>query len=792
MKTRIISLLLLLAVLAGVLLTSCGDDDASSSAGAKEFVVAVSADEHITVAEGASILLKEGETAVFHLTFDDGYTLGTTSHGTFDPDTGTLTVEGLTRTTTILLTSVSNAPVGVSLTLDEHVTSEEGTSLAARPGETVVFHLNVDEDYVVTDVSHGIYNQANSSLTVTVPEGALEVTVTTSLSTGKEYGFTLRNGTASMYSGSCPEGAVIRLSPDDSLGIFDCWSVGQTIANGGTLLSDDPYYVFTLNEETVSGSRINVYGNYRERGVTYYANGGTVAGNGSETLFVKPDTSFYTAPNSLGDLGTFIRPGYALLCYNTEADGSGTSYGLGSKVVLDEDGCLDLYCIWAEYSPVSSFSVTEVTTYRGQTRMDGYAITSYTGDHSTVVIPETINGKPVVQINAGAFSSRTNMQTIHLTRNLVTVEAGAFSGCTALKTMYFSDGIYSIPDAAFDAATLASLRDLRVNAVTAPRHSYDYNGMYRVKFDRLVSVDGNRIIVVSGSSSLQGLATEYMEALLDREYTFVEYGTVRTTCNMFYMEAILPYINETDIVIWGPENSIAQMGSNLITWKLWRDTESVYNLWWQVDLRHYDNVFDGYSDFQADRADRREGTYEDTFGYNGQYFDRFGDLQADGRDQYGAADVGRGSMEITLDRTVQDLAESGGDKNPYVDFTSPKYADFVNDCIDAVKAKGAPVYFTFAPMNTNCLTASAKTPAAQAAYDAIIAETYSSLTGILSSSSDAVYAPKYIQDSGFHLNDYGRALRTYRMYRDLCPILGITDIKDMKDLGTAFAGCCFE
>ena len=45
--------------------------------------------------------------------------------------------------------------------------------------------------------------------------------------------------------------------------------------------------------------------------------------------------------------------------------------------------------------------------------------------------------------------------------------------------------------------------------------------------------------------------------------------------------------------------------------------------------------------------------------------------------------------------------------------------------------------------------------------------------------------------SDFHLNDYGRAYNTYKIYLHLCEKRGIDPV-GMKDVGERFAGCLFE
>ena len=79
----------------------------------------------------------------------------------------------------------------------------------------------------------------------------------------------------------------------------------------------------------------------------------------------------------------------------------------------------------------------------------------------------------------------------------------------------------------------------------------------------------------------------------------------------------------------------------------------------------------------------------------------------------------------------------------------------------------------------------------QSGHDAIayIAETLD--VTVLGTCSDYVWAHKYFYDCAFHVNDIGRPLRTYQLYKDLAQELGLS-VKAMDAVGTDYDGCIFE
>ena len=501
------------------------------------------------------------------------------------------------------------------------------------------------------------------------------------------------------------------------------------------------------------------------------------------------DTSFYTSPNALNDKKIFTRSGYSLIEYNTKADGTGTGYSLGSKIKLSGD-VTTLYCIWAKATEDRFFTTTPVLAQNlAGKNVTGVAITGYTGTDSTVVIPETIGGQPVIQISKNAFQNKT-FTTLVLSNNLLKVEGGAFTGCGNLETVYMSDSIVTIPDNAFDAATYANFKNFYLNAVVEPVFCNSYDGNYRVKWDRLMEgSDGDMIVYVSGSSSLHGVATEYLEALLDNKYTFVNYGTVRTTNAILYLEAVSNFTDDGDIVIWGPENSEYQFGGNTLTFKLFRDLEGSLNVWRYVDISNYELIFSAYTEYQG----KRKGKAGVSYSQHGSIVDENGDYQDAEHKKYNQSSYTTPPFLIDLKtmKGTDEVANTGKDNGSNIALNT--HATLAKKIIGQVRASGAEIYFGFCTLDEGSLVSPGNTAAGQAAYDQMIEDIFGIET--LGSVSDYIYATKYFykaNDSSFHVNDYGRALNTYQLYTDLCEKLNITSVKGYKSLGTSFDGCIFE
>ncbi len=80
---------------------------------------------------------------------------------------------------------------------------------------------------------------------------------------------------------------------------------------------------------------------------------------------------------------------------------------------------------------------------------DQITITGYVGKASDVIVPSSIEGRPVVKIGEGAFKS-TQISNITLPSTLKNIDWFAFSECTLLKTIYIPSSVTSVGYGAFE------------------------------------------------------------------------------------------------------------------------------------------------------------------------------------------------------------------------------------------------------------------------------------------------------------------------------------------------------
>lgn len=742
-------------------------------------------------------------------------------------------------------------PTDTDKTVRVMVTECDGITVTSKNpvdipiGSDAEFDVKINTGYVFDGVSCGEYDRDSGKLVVK------DVTRRTRIrfeienlgyDTSEKYTYIFENvsgydSTDVPASTSVNAGTKITVTAGDKTGKFIGWSFGDSYDNGGEIVSYDRTFTFRLSPDDTVNGVLFVYPNYTDSNVFYYDTMGgyidtasynfeensyyaaEVEGNRVKLTLYDKYLSYTECASTFFDDGTFTRPGYILKEYNTSPDGSGTAYSLGSKYYPSSSGSV-LYCIWEKTTPDSSFTYKNISMekpssakYADSWCESGIAITGYNDSLEKVVIPEQIGGKRVIAIEAGAFKN-ADFNTLVLPKTLQRVADGAFVGCSSLQTLYFPNGIYEMRDEAFDAETYSNFTRLIVNATTAPRNTTTTDGGFAVKLARLLShPDEKRIIVISGSSTLQGLGTEYMEALFDGEYTVINFGTTRPRPGLFYLEALSHYTDEDDIFVYAPENIAYMMGEKTLSWRFIYDLEGMNNLFRYVDISNYENYFSSFTELNQNTVYQKPPKrYEQICenGYtSGTYrvtTDKYGDYQHPTREGYVGKQAYIDTYYITLNNRIKSIYDfvfndkenqeaskdyTDPDNITWTSIDRPELVAQMNMAINKAQASGAKVYFGFAPTDADALVDEAKNREWLLAYDSLIQSLYD-FDGILGSCMDYIYNHKYAYDCAYHVNNYGRTYRTYQLYLDICEKLGITEVSGIYSVGTDFSGCLFE
>ena len=788
MKKLFSLLILLFAAL--FIFASCNGDGTGSDEGDEPVFFDVTV---ITKGDGISapnrvVTATLGDDLEIPLEFDQGYTFKSSSvEGRFDYERSVFIIESI--------------PLSVSR-----------VEFEAKTVQQYFFEANL-EDGDTSTLPNDIYTEGT---TITVTAGKTDATFI-----GWSFGKAFSKG-----------GEIVCSERTFTFALNDESALNSTKVKLFANYTRSNVYYYDANGGAVNKNSVNM------KNTTYY----TAKSTGSRvevTLGAKYFGVVETASTFYDD-ATFTREGYVLIEYNTKPDGTGEGYNMGAKFQIDSVTDCEpvLYCIWAKETDQQSFTFTNVKISRPRDAKEDYVpywqengveITEYVGNEKTVVIPNKIGDKYVISIAAGAFKNKA-VETVVFGRYVLQIKDGAFINCTSLTTMYYSDGICYASDDLLDDASARNFKNLRMNATMPPKLSNnDWGGIFAIKLTRVMSTaDTNRIIMIGGSSIYEGLSTTYVEALINNsglaeDYSFINFGTTRTLTIMLYLDAIDHYTKEGDIVVMSPENHIRAMGDTSFVRDSYDDSEGMYpSLMRYLDISKYSGVFTSLSAFNLESRVKKKATrYEDIckVGDGSKGSDKYGDDLSDYdercimRNQAGCVSY-TDTYTITFNEKVKSTSAPGWKdenrdtadwKNPdnltWCSFNDPKYADEVNRMLREIKATGATAYFAFAPVDGIGVSGSdwgvipeVKADAANwlSAYDRLIADTYYELDGLVGGSADYIFHHNYFYDNAYHLNNYGRALRTYQFYTDMADILGITDTVGYTELGTDFRGCMFE
>lgn len=325
------------------------------------------------------------------------------------------------------------------------------------------------------------------------------------------------------------------------------WSLADTDYSGGSDVSVSGRTVILTLRDIRYPTRVCLRLTSRYCTVTYAANGGQPIRGGALQESKTYDLTCHARPNTALGTDLFTREGYTLIGWNTRSDGSGTAVGLGSRVSVP-DGAVTLYAQWAKWSAGEDFAWEHTE--------DGAAITGYCGADTTVVIPEQLDGRPVIAVEEGAFSGCAAAQVI-FPPTMRDIAPGAFRDCTVQSVTLF-DSIRSVSDSSFE--NCPSLKTLHINAIEAPfGYTWRKESCYADKVDRMILTQGQkRMVFYGGCSVWYNLDGFQAQQAMGDSYAVINLGLNGTVTSSVQMQILGAFLEEGDILVHTPELSSRQ------------------------------------------------------------------------------------------------------------------------------------------------------------------------------------------------------------------------------------------
>lgn len=273
------------------------------------------------------------------------------------------------------------------------------------------------------------------------------------------------------------------------------------------------------------------------------------------------------------------------------------------------------------------------------------------------------------------------------------------------------------------------------------------------KYDRLMNTEGEKIIIVGGSSVAFGVESEIIE-----EYTempTVNFGLYAALGTKLMLDLSRGGVNSGDVVLITPEINEETLSLYFNTETTLRAIDTRTDMLMALCGSDRLSLISGLWDFAADKLDyykrskiNPEWGYLNPEGaYSSDNFNEYGDLIDSG--------------EENIMPTYYDASNM---INPTTSVISEDFIDYLNDYIAYCRGRGAAVYFNFCPMNELGFVGG---------YDASSLSNFADyLSGvldceILGSPTRSVLGAGYFYDTNFHLNNSGSVKYTVELTRDL-------------------------
>lgn len=292
-----------------------------------------------------------------------------------------------------------------------------------------------------------------------------------------------------------------------------------------------------------------------------------------------------------------------------------------------------------------------------------------------------------------------------------------------------------------------------------------YHGILDEKVELLRSTEGEKIVVIGGSSVAFGVDAD----LLGR-YTgmpVVNFGVYAALGTKMMLDLSRNHIGKGDIVVLALELDPQTLSLYFNSETALQAMEGDMSLLFELPMDDILSCLGGMWSFMSDKWQRyASGTPAVVDGvYSSRYFDR-----ATGDFDYPREGISYTMLPEGYLTGENELVELRVDKlkNSEDGYDFAAFVDYLNDYISDVKRKGAEVVFSWCPMNSLAVNVGSDevTRAAEVAeyVDYLKSRINCDFIGNI---NDHMMDSLYFFDSNYHLNDVGAQMNTMLLYDEL-------------------------
>ncbi len=180
----------------------------------------------------------------------------------------------------------------------------------------------------------------------------------------------------------------------------------------------------------------------------------------------------------------------ATIMYKTSDMNSNTYYEYKGAIRIEEDETISAYAFCKNYKNSASVTANYIKSGIDASSFvidENDVLVGYTGNETTVEVPDFINGKSVTAVSATAFGGNNFIKSVTFTKYLTTIGASAFKDCTSLVSVYAS-GCTDIEAEAFSGCT--SLKTASITSVVTIGDSafYGCSALTKLSLSKLTTL----------------------------------------------------------------------------------------------------------------------------------------------------------------------------------------------------------------------------------------------------------------------------------------------------------------
>lgn len=288
--------------------------------------------------------------------------------------------------------------------------------------------------------------------------------------------------------------------------------------------------------------------------------------------------------------------------------------------------------------------------------------------------------------------------------------------------------------------------------LTPSQYSNAFTCALDEKYERLNSIEGEKLVVVGGSSVAFGVDSAMIEKYLDMPV--VNFGLYAALGTKLMLDLSRSAIGKGDIVVLSPELDPQTLSLYFSSEQTLMALDDDFSMFWDIAAENKLSILGGMWDFATEKLKLMvEGGVIDPEGvYNASNFDERGDLTFERETNV---------MDVFYDVNTPINLSS--------DIFDPEFVDYMNEYIRYCESRGATVLFAYCPMNERAVVdAYAKEEdnlKARRDFHEYLVSTLD--CEVIGSVEDAIMEAEYFYDTNFHLNDAGKTVRTVQLTRDI-------------------------